>query len=562
MSDTKKMTGGAALVDALLCNGIDTVFGIPGYQLDRFFCALFDRSDEIKVINARHEEGTAYMAFGWAQSSGKIGAYAVVPGPGFLNTAAALSTAYSCGAKVLAMTGQIPSPMIGRSRGQLHELPDQFGILERLTKRAERMRHPSQAGQVLNDLISQMVSGRTRPVALEVAPDVLAMSAAMPRNSPARAAAPTAIDEDLIDEAARILGNAKKPIIMVGGGAFEAGEEITELAHLLNAPVHAWMLGRGVVDDRTGLVLNRPAFSQAWADTDAVLCIGSRAEYERANWGMDDDMAFIHIDIDPEELMRVSTPDVAILGDAKEAGALLLSAVARHNTKRPGRLEEIRQLRDHSRRVFCERLAPQMAFLDAIRRALPDDGFFVEEFTQVGYVSRIGFPAYFPRSIVNPGYQGTLGFGYATGLGVQAAHPDRCVLSVVGDGGFLFTSNEIATAVHHHLPLVNVVFNDNAYGNVQRMQREMYGDRVIGTDLTNPDFVKYAESFGADGRRARTPKDLEREIVESFKARRPTVIEVPVERMPDPWPIFMMQPAPGTGRKAMPGIGENTDAYL
>jgi acetolactate synthase-1/2/3 large subunit len=549
-------TGGEALLDALLANGITTLFGLPGVQLDPFFAALFDRQEELTVINARHEQGVAYMAYGYAQSTGRIGTYAVVPGPGVLNTTAALSTAYSCNTPVLLVTGQIPSAMIGAKRGQLHELPDQLGILERLTKRALRMRHPSEAGEMLNGLLHTMRSGRPGPVAIEAAPDILAMQAP---TRPCRAPpdpVPPPVDQDKIAKAARILGRAERPMILVGGGAFHASNEITELARLLSAPVLSWMLGRGTVDDRTGLSVNRPAGGQWWRETDAVLCIGSRGEYERATWGLDPDMAFIHVDIDPEELTRVSRPDVAILGDSREVATLLLNAIPAENRTRSGRMEDIAALRKRTRAYLDERLGPQMAWLDAMRRALPEDGYFVEEFTQVGYVSRIGFPAYFPRSIVTPGYQGTLGYGYATALGVQAANPEKAVLSVSGDGGFLFTANEIATAVHYGLPLVAVVFEDGAYGNVQRMQRELYGNRVIATNFSNPDFVKYAESFGADGRRVHTPGELETALGEAFKARRPTVIVVPVGQFPDPWPIFMSKPPAGRGRGAMPDFGE------
>jgi acetolactate synthase-1/2/3 large subunit len=555
MTDTETKTGGEALVDALLANGIDTIFGLPGVQLDPFFAALFDSQDRLRVINARHEQGVAYMAYGYAQSTGKTGVYSVVPGPGMLNTTAALSTAYSCNTPVLLVTGQIPSALIGAKRGQLHELPDQLGILERLTKKALRMGHPAEAGETLNTLLREMWSGRPGPVAIEAAPDILAITA--PTRTTVAAEMPVAppFDADKVAQAARILGQAERPMILVGGGAFHASEEITALARMLSAPVQSWMLGRGVVDDRTGLSVNRPAAGQWWRETDAVLCIGSRGEYERATWGLDRDMAFIHVDIDPEELTRAWTPDIGILGDARDVAAALLEAIPAENRKRPGRIEEIAALRDRTRAYLDEKLGPQMAWLDAMRRALPEDGFFVEEFTQVGYVSRIGFPAYFPRSIVTPGYQGTLGYGYATALGVQVAHPDKCVLSVSGDGGFLFTANEIATAVHYNLPLVSVVFADGAYGNVQRIQRDLYGNRILATNFTNPDFVKYAESFGADGRRARTPEELGVSLTEAFKARRPTVIEVPVGQFPDPWPIFMAKPPKGQGRKAMPDYG-------
>jgi len=183
-----------------------------------------------------------------------------------------------------------------------------------------------------------------------------------------------------------------------------------------------------------------------------------------------------------------------------------------------------------------------------MREVLPEDGLFIDEFTQVGYVSRVGFPVYKPRHIVTPGYQGTLGYGYATSLGVKVAHPDKSVLSINGDGGFMFTMNEIATAVHHNINLVAVVFADGAYGNVLRMQRDLHDNRVIGSEFTNPDFVKLAESFGALGLRTDTPDGLKTALETGFAANRPTIIEVPVGVFPEPFDVI--RPPATRGKKA------------
>ena len=538
MSEQNRMSGGAAIVRSLIAHGVDTVFGLPGIQLDHFFNALHDNSNEIRVINARHEQGTAYMAYGWAQSTGKVGAYAVVPGPGILNTTAALSTAYACGAKVMAITGQIPANAIGRGYGMLHEIPDQLGVLERLTKKAVRVNHPSEAPTKMAALFEALHTGRPQPVAVESPMDVLEQVATVGAPEvPTKYATPP-LDEDAINAAAKLLGEAKRPMILVGGGAYEASDSITELAKLLTAPVISYQIGRGVVDERSGYTLPHPAGAEYWADCDVALCIGSRGQPERQMWGIDDDLKFIHVDIDAEELTRISKPTIAIRADADEAARALLNAIPAHNQKRDGLLEEFAQLRERHFALYRSELPVQMGFLDALRSALPEDGLFVDEFTQVGYVSRVGFPIYKPRTMITPGYQGTLGYGYATALGVQAAHPDKAVLSVSGDGGFLFTGNEIATAVHHNLPLVCVVFADGAYGNVLRMQEDLHDGRVIGSEFTNPDFAKLAEAFGADGRNAETPDELEVQVSEAFKARRPTIIQVKVGKMPEPWPLI------------------------
>ncbi|UUX49186.1 thiamine pyrophosphate-binding protein [Nisaea acidiphila] len=543
MASSTKMTGGTALVRALTENGIDTVFGLPGIQLDGLFNAFYDARNSLRVINARHEQGTAYMAFGYAQSSGRIGTYAVVPGPGLLNTFAALSTAYGCNTSVLALTGQIPSDTIGRGLGMLHEIPDQLGQMERLTKWSRRIDHPSEVPSIMDQAFRELRGGRPRPVGIEMALDQLHKAAPVgPIAATSRPATPE-LDPDQIAAAAELLGNAADPMIFVGGGAYEASEEIRELAEMLQAPVVSYMNGKGVLDDRHPLSLHHPAGNRLWADADVVISIGCRLQHERMTWGTDDRLKVIHVDIDPTELTRVAKPEIGIVADAAEATRGLIAKIPHYNRKRPSRTEEMEALKADFLARFKAKLGPQMEWVAALRAALPEDGFLVDEFTQVAYACRIGFETYGPRMQVSPGYQGTLGYGYATALGVQVAHPDKPVLSINGDGGFMYTMPELATAVHHGINVVAVVFADGAYGNVMRMQKELYDNRVIASQFTNPDFVKLAESCGALGLRATTPAELRARIEEGFAAARPTLIEVPVGEMPEPWPVIRPGPS-------------------
>jgi acetolactate synthase-1/2/3 large subunit len=188
-----------------------------------------------------------------------------------------------------------------------------------------------------------------------------------------------------------------------------------------------------------------------------------------------------------------------------------------------------------------EKLSPQIAWLEAIRAELPEDGILVDEVTQIGFAARLAFPVYRPRTFLSPGYQDNLGWGYATALGAQHARPDAPVLAISGDGGFMFTASELATAVRHRIPLVAVVFNDGAFGNVRRIQTERYGNRLIASDLSNPDFLRFAESFGACAERAKDPAGLRAALRRGFTRRDgPTIIEVPVGPMPSPWEFIHM----------------------
>ena len=237
---------------------------------------------------------------------------------------------------------------------------------------------------------------------------------------------------------------------------------------------------------------------------------------------------------------RATNPAVALVGDAAPILRRLLDVLPTHNTRRKNRTDEMRERQAKMQARFAK-LAPQLAILEAIRAELPEDGIFVDEVTQIGFVARLAMPIYKPRTYLSPGYQDNLGWGFATALGAQDARRDVPVLAISGDGGFLYTANEMATAIRHRIPLVTVVFADGAFGNVRRIQEENYGNRLIACDLANPDFVKFAESFGAAAERVRTPAELRAAIRRGFARRDgPTLIEMPVGPMPSPWEFIHM----------------------
>lgn len=532
-TEPRRMSTGEAAVAGLISNGIDTVYCLPGVQNDHLFDALHGAQDRVRIIHTRHEQGAAYMALGSAMATGKPSVYAVVPGPGFLNTTGALCTAYAVNAPVLALVGQIPAATIGRGYGLLHEIPDQLGIMRGLTKYADRIHAPHDAPVKVNEAFRQMMSDRPRPTALECALDVWARRA--PITVPTAAEPQHAlIDPDLLARAAKMLGEARTPLIIVGGGAQDAGPEITALAEMLQAPVVAHRMGHGVVDRRNPLAVNLVEGHALWEHADVVLGIGTRLNIQYMQWGTDAEMKIIRVDADAQELDRYERPSIGLCGDAAAVARALLDAVPSHNRARPSRREELLGLRA---KVAGELgfLQPQIAYLEAIRAELPEDGIFIDELTQLGYAGRLMFPVYQPRSFISPGYQGTLGWGVATALGVKAARPDRPVVAVSGDGGFLFNAQELATAVQQRIPVVIVLVNDSAYGNVRRIQTTQFGNRLIASDLHNPDFQKFVDSFGAMAMQAGTPDELRSALRTAFRAEVPAVIEISAGPMPDPW---------------------------
>ena len=529
-----------AIVAHLVANGIDRLYCLPGVQNDPFFDALFHEKDRLRPIHTRHEQGAAYMALGAALATGKPQAMCVVPGPGFLNAATPLATAYSTNARIFSLVGQIAAPLIGRMTGALHEVVDQSGILRSMVKQHAVVRDASEVPAAMEAAFRALLSGRPRPVGMEVPMDVWTRTAMLSDPRPVMAPEAPPLDEDAIEAAAKLLGAAERPLILAGGGANDVPEALRALAEALDAPVVTYRMGHGALDWRHPMAANLAVGHRAWADADVVIGIGTRMQAPLGVWGTDAAMTIIRIDADVEEMNRFRAPHVGLLGDAARILPALVDRLAKHNRKRPGRAAKVAELKGTIAAEMAARIAPQLAWVDAIRSEMPEDGILLDELTQVGYVSRIAYPAYKPRTFLSSGYQGTLGYGFATGLGAKVACPDVPVVALAGDGGFMFTVQELATAVQFRIPLVTLVFNDNAFGNVRRFQQQNFGNRVIASDLQNPDFVKLAECFGAQGLRVRTPEELRPALRRAFATDGPTLIEIPTGEMPDPWKFIQM----------------------
>ena len=534
-----RLSTAEATVETLLRHGLDTVYALPGLHNDPLFDAFYHAGSRLRVIHPRHEQTAAYMALGAALATGKPQAFAVVPGPGMLNAGAALLTAYGMNTPVLGLIGQIPHADIDKGHGHLHEIHDQLGLMRHITKWAERIRSPQEAPTLVSQAIWQATSGRPRPVALECALDTWAKRAevALPE---APLPAPTeTIDDETITAAARILGAAERPIIVLGGGALEAGPEVVRLAEMLEAPVCSYRRGRGVVPSSHRLAVDLPVGHRLWKEADAVLAIGTRFFIQNANWGIDANLKVVRLDIDADEHDRFRKPDVAIVGDAAPQLRALIAALPKHNRPRHSRAQELKEHRGWLAERLS-RLEPQVSFLKAIRAALPEDGIFVDEVSQIGFASRVALPIEKPRTFLSPGYQDNLGWGFGTALGAKAAMPHAKVLAIAGDGGFLYQMGELATAARHNLAVVVVVFDNGAFGNVKRIQQERYGNRLIASDLQNPNFCKLADSFGVASFKALDAQQLEAALHKAFSLNAPALVWVPHGDVPSPWDMIMM----------------------
>ena len=538
MNHLPRLTTAEAIAKSLVLHGVDTVFGIPGVHTYHLTDALAREAGSIRFITTRHEQGAGHMAYGYAKSTGQTGVYTVVPGPGVLNSASALSIAYGANTPVLCVTGNVMSRLIGRGRGQLHELPDQLATLRGFTGWAERINHATEAPRLVAEAFRQMHTGRIRPAAVEAPWDVFGEAASVDLEVDRTVPPPAPPDTDRIRELASLVRQAHNPLIVVGAGAQHASEEVSALAELIQAPVTSFRSGKGVVGNDSPYGLLSSAAYEFWPKCDLLIGIGSRLELVHFRWRWSPDgMKTVRIDIDPTEFVR-TPPDAGVVTDARLGTSALIEELGTTIDRRKSRADEFRGYKAVAE-ATVDSVQPQVSFLKAIREALPPDGFFVEEVTQAGFAARYAFPVYGPRQYVTCGYQESLGFGFQTAIGVKIANPDRCVVSITGDGGFMFGLPELATAVQYRVNLVTVVFDNSSFGNVHRDQLTLFDGRLIGAELRNPDFVRLAESFGAKGVRATTPAELRIAIVEGFREDGPILVVVPIATGSEvsPWPF-------------------------
>lgn len=544
-------TGGEALVDRLVAHGVRDLFMIPGIQLDWAVDALRRRSDEIALFVPRHEQSTAYMADGYYRASGAIGAAMVVPGPGVLNAGAALATAYASNSKVLFIAGQIHSSAIGRGCGLLHEIADQTGFIAGLTKWHARVPSADAIAGTVDQAFAALAGGRPRPVGVEIPHDYLSTTVAQATTTPATEPAAPAVDARAIDAAAALLDGARLPVLYVGGGGLGDGAPaaIRALAEKLGAPVVMSDNGRGALDDRHPMAMNTLAGRALLQHADVVAVVGSRfidGLVPAPAWPAGR-IRWIHVNLDASDVGPPRTPEIAIVGDAAVVLPMLTDRVRARVALGNDDASRVKAWA----RAQIEQVAPQAAYVAAIRDAMADDDLFVNELTQIGYLARIALPVYGPRTYIGPGYQGTLGYGFPVALGAAVGGGGRRVVSITGDGGFGWNLQELATARRYRLPVTLVVFNDGHYGNVRAIQKREFGAEVA-VELTNPDFGLLANAFGVPFEAVDTPDALRGAIAAARSAAGPVMIEVRVGEMPSPWHLLRLQPMKGATGPAAP----------
>jgi acetolactate synthase-1/2/3 large subunit len=535
-------TGGEWVVEALRAEGVRHAFGIPGVHNLAIYDALLGQTD-IRHILARHEAGAGFMADGYARASGRPGVVLVTTGPGVTYALTPLVEAYAGSQPVLLIASDIPADLIGKGVGALHEVPNQIDCLRPVCRWAETLEAGRDIPGAVQGAFHLFRTGRPGPIALSIPTDLLTARVEAQLTPPGQGRRPPC-DVSLLETAAeRYLRRARRPLVVAGGGvvAAGAGAELAALAERLGAPVITSVMGRGGLAEThprwLGVLPDRRACQPALEAADVVLAVGCRFAHRSTrglllNLQLRPDQALIHLDLDPTVIGKIVPATLGIVGDARDGLAGLLAVLG------PGPVAaewDWSRLAAHRSERGPRYTATIDRFLRILRESLPADTIVVSDQTGINYWMEWHFPVLAPRTFLYPVGSATLGYGVPAAIGARVAQPDRPVVAVVGDGGFLYSVNELATAVKYALPVVFLVVNDQRYGAIKYLQEAIFG-RWGEADLVNPDFPALARAFGAAGQRAGDLDQLGPALAKALAHPGPVLVELPLAIDP-PWEL-------------------------
>ena len=530
-----EMTGGHAVVQQLVAEGVDTVFAVPGMQVMHIYDGFLE-APEINLITCRHEQTAVFAADGYARTRSVPGVALVVPGPGAYNAGAAMATAMAGNSPVLLLSGQIASHELYGGRGSLHEINDQLEFMAPVTKWRQRTDSASEISGLIHEAFKQLKTGRPQPVEVEIPHDFLGESREFDSIEREEYPRPGVL-ADHVSEASDLMAAAKRPLIWVGDGVVRAGasDELEKLATALGAPVLHSRDAQGALPDTHPLAFGvpspgygDPATEELLTAADVILVVGSRfSKSETSRWDIATSQKIVHIDIDPTIPGESYDPVVSIIGDARVALFALNAELEKHAFASDWDPELLAVVHVRRRELLRARFPEQVAMFEDLRKRLPDDTVMVGGVTVGSRWMGSAFDILHPGTLTSASYMTTLGYAFPLALGVKAGSPNRSVIALCGDGGFSYAIGDLATAVQHRINLVTVLFNNGKYGASQNDQVDgRFGGRVIGTNLVNPDFVALAESFGVVGVRVNQLKDLPAAISDATTAGQPVLIDV------------------------------------
>ncbi|HEX9855564.1 MAG TPA: thiamine pyrophosphate-binding protein [Acidimicrobiia bacterium] len=518
------------LVESLLAQGVDTLFGIPGVDTLAIYDAFLDYPD-MRVINVRHEQAAVFMADGYYRSSGRIAAALTSGGPGALNTVTAMSTAFTDSSAVLHVMNENPPGVRRKAQGYFHDLSDQFGIFRPVTGFGTQVMLAAEIPAAIERAVYAMRNRRPRPAVVEIASEAIAEQTSAPAAAPARIEHRMP-DRDAVRRAASIVAAAERPVIWSGGGviAAEAATSLRRLAEWTGAPVLTSQAGKGSFPPEHPLYLgnwsNEQPVRDLLARSDVLVAVGTRFSYfPTGAWSLRLPETIVQIDIDPEELGRNYRATIGIAADAAIGLDALGEALAELGYGgRPSRADEVAGAL--ARIAAAVGSSDELAVLDQMRSAIPASARVFNDPTTIAFWARSSWMAQEPRTWFVPSGFGTLGFALPAAIGAKVATPEHASVAVIGDAGVMFTIQDLMTAVEHRIPVIVMIFNDEGYGVERRHQDHLYGRRS-GVDMMAPDFVALAKAFGAAGVRVDDLADVGKTVESALDATEPVVIEIP-----------------------------------
>jgi acetolactate synthase-1/2/3 large subunit len=536
-------TAGEAVAATLVAHGVTDLFGIPGIHTLGLYDGIVKRP-ELRHITTRHEQGAGFAADGYARVSGRPGVACVTTGPGAFNALSAIAEAWADSSRVLLLAGQVATHELGRRSGVLHETPDQAAGYRPVTAFAGEPRTAEAIPTAVSEAFRAMASGRWRPAYVELPNDVLRapVPGFMPVVHP-ETPHPVPAAED-VRRAAAVLRGARRPLILLGAGVTvaRAGDELRRLAERLGAPVLPTGPAMGTLPDDHPLCGDfvsgaNPAHRSLFADADVVLAAGAHLGFNSTAYWTVPLPRLIHLDIDPAAIGVRYAPEVALVGDARATLAALLDELGEGSPGAEAGWGAERAAR--ARRELRASFHPGVERIDramlAARRELPRESVVTHDAAGFNFWSAYAWPAYRPAGSLWPWGSATLGFGLPTAIGAAVALGGEVpVVAACGDGGFLFTAMELATAVAHGLPVITLVHNDGGFRSIGYHQQRYFGGREIGVELVNPDLVAFSRSFGAQAERVADIADLPAAVARAVASRGPAVIEI-TDPLGRPW---------------------------
>lgn len=546
------MTGAEAVAECLKAQGIELIFGIRGLHITSVATAA--KRHDIRFIEARNEQSAAFMADAYARVTGKVGVVLAGTGAGAAATMIGLQEAYCSSSPVLLIVSQIEQAHLYRGWGDLHEVKNQHGLISSAVEACYDVTGVSDIPQHLRTIFTRMGSERPRPYGLEIPVDILNAQFAGPLSHELVTHTPILPDVPRLTEAITLIDRASRPVIYAGGGAISSGAEpaIQRLAEQLNAPVLTSVKGKGVLPEGHDLSLGNlgtegPVLALL-EQADLAIVVGTRfSNRSTGKWSLRLPPRWVRIDIDSVQFAKTH-PDiqgshvVELAGDARAIVEGILARLDKLSSRPQGPRSESRTgfersevagVRQQTLGSVRANYPAEIKLLDDLRRAMRNDAIVANDSTVATYWTRRYFEVCEPRTFLWAMGSGTIGFGLPAAIGAKLAKPDRQVLALCGDGGFLYSCQELATAVRYHLPIVVLLFNDNAFGIVDYAERkagQLFGDEA----LVNPDFIALAKSFGADAERVDSLEQIGEVVEKAFRRNRLTVIEVPVALHPPP----------------------------